>query len=170
MRSKEYKYNLLFVLVFLFGCTQMKMAKLVKEMENNPPDFSFIVQPEYKTSKEALEVKVKELFIAEEVKIGAAGIGGVIGSPTQKEDSRYWLQTVLLNPAIIFGFNHDTVLTKTGAEIGQLVTDGITNIDKYDKIQITFMHQYQEGAYWKTFKYNKYYRIPSLEATELSDE
>ena len=144
---------------------------MLKELQSlTPEDFAFIVQPEFVTPKDVVQTKIQELYSAETVNIGASGIGGVKGSPTQHEEEKYWLQCVLLNPAIMSSIGLDSIIEPIGKEIAQIVLEGISNDDKYDKIEITFIRQVQEGIYWKKYKVNKCYTVPDLELTNLFSE
>ena len=168
MKSIQLTQFLLLPLLLFTNCTNMGTAKMMKELaELKNIDFSWVVQPEFMDSKEILEHQIQELYFAEKVVIGAGGIGGVIGSPTEKEDNKYWLQCILLNPDEFIDLNEDSSMISNGRIIAQIVLDGLTNVSKYDKIQISFTRRIQEGPYWKSFRQNKYFSVPALEVTQL---
>ncbi|HZV68542.1 MAG TPA: hypothetical protein VFG10_03330 [Saprospiraceae bacterium] len=168
MKPTQLPLFLLLTMLLFSNCTHVRMAKMVKEMEElKNLDFSWIVQPEFIESKEIVEHRIQELYFAEKVVIGAGGIGGVIGSPTEQEDNKYWLQCILLNPDELIDLNEDSSLIFNGRIIAQTVLDGLTNVSKYDKIQISFTRRIQEGPYWKSFRQNKFFSVPGLEVTKL---
>jgi hypothetical protein len=110
-------------------------------------------------------IRVIGSFSAEDVKVGVSGMGGVIGSPTEKEDSECWLQCNIVNSVIISEKN-DSLTTVKGREAAQMVLDGISNDEAYKKIKITFVREVKQGSVWMKSNSNKWFKVPNLEITD----
>lgn len=134
-----------------------------------PPDYSYIVQPEYKTGKEATEFKLKELYTAEEVKTGAVGTHGYDNETKAQKDEIFWFKVVLLNSKAIEDFKDEQKMNQLGKEVAKSTVPGIKNIDKFEKIQVTFVEQWNDGIQ-KQMKQNIFYTLPELKITQLYDE
>jgi hypothetical protein len=66
-RFKLFSLGLLFILT---SCNN-NLYKAIQELKNLPPkDYSYAIEPHFLEDKEAIELKVKELYFAEEVRIG----------------------------------------------------------------------------------------------------
>jgi len=168
MMSKRL-FFLLFNVVIFSSCSN-KINKALTELQNMPaPDYSYIIQPTFKTDKEALEMEVKELFSAEEVKIGGAGTHGYDKVTKEQKDEKYWLKVNLLNSKSIVDFKDEQKMNVLGKEVAKYTLTGITNVNKYDKIQVTFVEQWNDGIQ-KQMKQNIFYTIPNLQITQLFDE
>jgi hypothetical protein len=153
-------------LVLLISCSN-SISKALAEVQNLPaPDYSYIVQPEYKSDKESVELKIKELYSAEEAKIGASGTHGYDKETKEQKDEKFWFKVVLLNSKSIEDFKNETKMNELGKEVAKTTLDELNNSDKYDKIQITFVEQWNDGTA-KQLKQNIFYSLPDLSVTQL---
>lgn len=160
------------ILTFIFLCTSCsnKVNKALTELQNMPtPDYSYVVQPVYSSDKESLEFKVKELYSSEEVRIGTIGTHGYDKETKKQKSEKYWFLVVLLNSKSIVDFKNESKMDKLGKEVAKSVISEITNIDKYDKIQVTFVEQWNDGTQ-KQMKQNIFYTLPDLEVNELFEK
>ena len=130
------------------------------------PDYSYIVQPVYKIDRETLEYKTKELYLSEEVKVGAVGIHGYDSETKEQKNDKYWLKVVLLNSKAIVDFKDELKMNMLGREIAKSTMSDISNADQYDKIQVTFVEVWNDGVQ-KQMKQNIFYSLPDLEITQL---
>lgn len=146
------------------------MKRALTEIQNMPPpDYSYVVQPEYSFDKESLEFKLKELYSAEEVKVGAVGIHSYDKETKEQKDEKFWLKVVLLNSKSIDDFKDEQKMNSLGKEVAESALAEITNSEKYDKIQLTFVEQWNDGEQ-KQVKQNIFYTLPDLRLTQLIDE
>lgn len=60
-------------------------------------------------------------------------------------------------------------MNELGREVAKSTVSGIKNIDKYEKIQITFVEQWNDGIQ-KQMKQNIFYTLPEFKITQLYDE
>jgi len=129
-----------------------------------PPDYSYIIQPEFKLSKEASEMKLQELHNAEEFKIGAAGTHTYDKETKAQIEERYWLKSVILNSDMLLDFNDELVTSKFSKGIAEKVLNEIANLKDYTKIEIILMQQWNAGQV-KSIKKKLFFTIPELEET-----
>jgi uncharacterized iron-regulated protein len=168
MNAKLFIHILIFV--FLFTSCSNKINKALTELQNMPaPDYHYVVQPVYTNNKESLESIIKELYSAEKVKVGAVGTHGYNNETQEQKDEKYWFQVVLLNSKSIVDFKNESKMDKLGKEVAKSMISEIKNIDRYDKIQITFVEQWNDGTE-KQLKQNIFYSLPDLKVTDLFDE
>lgn len=133
-----------------------------------PPDYSYVVQPEYNETQEILESKTKLLFNAEEVKIGASGFHKYDPKTKKQSGQIYRLQTVLLNSRSIVDFRNEAKMNDLGREVARFVLSNISNINQYYKIEISFINK--EDNDQVVYRQNIFYRIPNLEITQMLDK
>lgn len=140
------------------------------ELQNMPaPDYSYIIQPTFKADKESLEFQVKELYSAEEVKIGGIGIHGYDIETKEQKDEKFWLKVILLNSKSIIDFNDEQKMNELGKDVAKSTLSEITNSESYGKVQVTFVEQWSDGVQ-KQMKQNIFYTLPDLQVTQLFDE
>lgn len=154
------------VILTTFSCNQ-KLYKTLNELKNLPsPDYSYVIEPKFTESQESAELKLKELFSAEETKIGTFKIHGYEKDTKEQIDERFWLQIVLLNTQNLIDYHSEQSATKLGKEVAEYVTKQISNVSDYNKIQITFMRQWNDGNA-KQEKRTVYLTIPEFNETEF---
>lgn len=165
------KITILQLLIVLILCScNNKINKALTELQNMPaPDYSYIIQPTFKTDKESLEFQVQELYSAEEVKIGGIGTHGYDKETKEQKDKKFWLKVVLLNSKSISDFNDEQKMNELGRDVAKSTLSEITNSESYDKIQVTFVEQWNDGVQ-KQMKQNIFYTLPDLQVTQLFDE
>lgn len=168
MIRRKIIFTILSILV-LCSCSN-KINKALTELQNMPaPDYSYIIQPTFKTDKESLEFKIKEFYSAEEVKIEGIGTHGYDNETKEQKDEKYWLKVILLNSKSIVDFKDEQKMNVLGKDVAKSTLIEITNSDKYDKIQVTFIEQWNDGVQ-KQMKQNIFYTLPDLQLTQLFDE
>jgi len=156
-------------ILILCSCNN-KITKALTELQNMPaPDYSYIIQPTFKTDKESLEFQIKELYSAEEVKIGGIGTHGYEKDTKEQKDEKYWLKVILLNSKSIVDFNDEQKMNELGKDVAKSTLSKITNSESYDKIQVTFVEQWNDGVQ-KQMKQNIFYSLPDLQVTQLFDK
>jgi hypothetical protein len=142
--------------------------KLLTDLENMPkPDYSYVVQPVFLESAEAIESKVKALYSAEEVRFSISRYHKYDDKTRQQTDERFWIHCTLFNSNSI-DINSGKELQIEGQKIAELVMTGIENRSDYDKVQITFIKQWYDGTV-KQIKYPFYYTYPDLKSTTFDD-
>ena len=150
----------------LFSCNQ-RLYKALNELKNMPPpDYSYVIEPEFNESKESAEFKLKELFSAEESKIGTFQTHGYDKETKEQINERMWLQAVLLNPESLTDYRNDEPANGLAKEVAELVLKQIKNASDYKKVQITFVRQWNDGNV-RQEKRNVYLTIPELSITEF---
>ena len=77
-----------------------------------------------------------------------------------------WLQTVLLNSKNLTDYRNEELATESAKEVAEFVIKQISNISDYQKIQITFVRQWNDGNI-KQEKRTVYLTIPELNKTEF---
>jgi len=164
---KKIKLTFLSIIILtLFSCNQ-KVYKALNELKNMPPaDYSYVIEPKFTESKESAEFKVKELFSAEESKIGTYHIHGYDKETKEQINERMWLQTVLLNSKNLTDYQNEEIATESAKEVAEFVIKQISNVSDYEKIQITFVRQWNDGNI-KQEKRTVYLTIPELNKTEF---
>ena len=160
------KYFILIVFgTLLSSCTTMSYKKAIEELQNMPPaDYSYIIQPEFELSKEASDEKFKELYNAEEFKIGASGTHTYDKETKSQIQEKYWLKSVIINSVLIKDINNEIETKKLSKEIAKKIHDEIVNIQDYTKIEIMLMQQWNDGQV-KSIKRNFFFTVPDLEET-----
>ena len=160
--------QIVFAVLLVSSCNH-SINRAMRELQNMPaPDYSYVVQPNYSIEKEAIESKIKEIYSSEEVKVGAIGMHGYDNETKAQKDEEYWFKVILLNSKAIIDLNDESRMDKLGKEVAKSVITEIKNIDMYDKIQVTFVEQWNDGTQ-KQMKQNIFYTLPELEVTELFD-
>ncbi len=154
------------IILTLFSCNQ-KLYKALNELKNLPPaDYSYVIEPMFTESQEVAEFKVNELFSAEECKIGTYHIHSYDKETKEQIDERMWLQAVLLNSKNLSDYQNEEIATKSAREVAEFVIKQISNVSDYEKIQITFVRQWNDGNL-KQEKRVVYLTIPELTKTEF---
>ena len=133
-----------------------------------PPDYSYVVQPVFKETKEITENLTKYLFNADEVRIGAVGFHGYDKETKKQKDEIYRLQAVLLNSKSVTEYNNEKKMNDLGRAIAKYVISQIANSDKYTKIQITLI--IKEDNSQNYLKQNIFYKLPDYELTQMFDK
>lgn len=166
---KIFKLTFLSILFLtLISCNQ-KLYKALNELKNMPPpDYSYVIEPKFNESKESAEFKLKELFSAEESKIGIFHIHGYDKETKEQIDERMWLQTVLLNSKFLIDYRTDEPANELAKEVSEFVLKQINNSSDYKKVQITFVRQWNDGNI-KQEKINVYLTIPELNETDFGE-
>tara|TARA_B100001063_G_scaffold247376_1_gene293627 strand:- start:143 stop:661 length:519 start_codon:yes stop_codon:yes gene_type:complete len=155
--------------IFLISCGN-PYYKALKQLENMPEaDYSYAVEPEFNSSKDELEFKIKGLYEAEEVRFSIATFHGYDNETMEQINEDYWVHFVLYNSPTIDIYDKNK-LEIEGRKIAELVMDEIKNTDSYDKIQITFMKQWKEGDNIRQIKHPEFYKYPSFEETTQFEE
>lgn len=164
---RKIKLTLLsFTILTLFSCNQ-KLYKALNELKNMPsPDYSYVIEPKFTESQESTELRLKELFFAEEAKIGTFKIHGYDKETKEQINERFWLQTVLLNTQNLSDYRNEKTTIELGKEVAKYATKQISNIAEYNKIQITFVRQWNDGSV-KQEKRTVYLTIPEFDKTEF---
>ena len=166
-RSQSISCIFLLLFVPLFTSCNNSVRKAFEELQNMPAtDYSYIIQPEYKSSKELTESKIKELFSADEVRVGASGFHSYDKTTKKQINERYWLKVVLLNSKAVEDFKDEVKMNNLGKEVARSFLNDINNQDKYTLIEITFVVQWNDGTQ-KQLKQNIFYSLPTLEVTNL---
>ncbi len=161
------KITFLFLSVFMLCSCSNKINKAFTELKNrSTPDYSYIVQPSFKMSKESLEFRIKELYSAEEVKIGAVGFHGYDKDTKEQKDEIFWLKVILLNAKSIVDFNDEQKMNELERNVAKSTLSQITNSESYDKIQVTFVEQWNVRGHMQ-MKQNIFYTLPDLQITQL---
>lgn len=164
--------NYIPVLLFSLGATLLigcgnALNKTMKPMENirtPKADYSYAVKPEFKSSKEELELKVKGLFEAEKVRVSVATYHRYDNETLEQINEDFWVHLVILN-SLTININDEKDIQAEGRRIAQLVMEEIQNKESYDKIQITFLKQWLEGEELRENKYSEFFEYPSFKKT-----
>ncbi len=144
--------------------------KALKQLENMPEaDYSYAVEPEFNSSKDEIEFKIKGLYDAEEVRFSIATFHGYDNETMEQINEDYWVAFVIYNSPTIDIYDENG-LQNEGRKIAELVMDEIKNKDSYDKIQVTFMKQWKEGDNIRQIKHPEFYKYPSFEGTTQFEE
>ncbi|NAY93485.1 hypothetical protein GTQ34_16355 [Muricauda sp. JGD-17] len=166
---KLFKLTFLGILFLtLISCNQ-KLYKAIEELKNMPPpDYSYVIEPEFNESKESAEFKLKELFSAEESKIGTYQVHGYDKETKEQINERMWLQAVLLNSKSLTDYRTLKPATELAKEVAEFVLRQINNSSDYKKVQITFVRQWNDGNV-KQEKRNVYLTVPELMETDFGE-
>lgn len=152
-----------FIILALFSCNR----KIYNALRDLPAaDYSYVIDPKFNESKESAEFKFKELFSAEEARIGTFHIHGYDKETKEQIDEQMWLQAVLLNSKNLNDYRNDELATEFAKEVAEFIIKQINNTSDYEKIQITFIRQWNDGNI-KQEKRNVYLTIPNLNETEF---
>lgn len=159
------KLTFLSILILaLISCNQ-RLYKALNELKNQPPaDYSYVIEPKFNESKESAEFKLKELFSAEESRIGTYHIHQYDKETKGQIDERMWLHAVLLNTKNLTDYQNEELATQSAKEAAKLVLKQIDNSSDYKKVQITFVRQWNDGNI-KQEKRIVYLTIPELNKT-----
>ena len=155
------------VIVVLFISCGNPLNKVMKPMENirtPQADYSYAVEPEFESSKEELEFKIKGLYEAEEVRLSVATYHRYDNETMEQINEDFWVHFVIYNSPTIDTSDEDEMFA-VGQNIAQLIMEAIRNKDSYNKIQITFIKQWKEGEELKQIKHPEFYKYPSFEKT-----
>ena len=129
--------------IFLLGCGN-PYYKALKQLENMPEaDYSYAIEPEFMSSKDELEFKIKGLYEAEEVRFSIAKFHGYDNETMEQINEDFWVHFVIYNSPTVDIYDENKLHTE-GREVAELVMDEIANKDSYDKIQITFIKQWKK--------------------------
>jgi len=126
-----------------------------------PADYSYIVQPEFKLSKEASEEKYREIYNAEELKIGASGTHSYDKETKAQIKEKHWLKSVVLNTNKVTDINNEELTKQLAKTYAEQVLEEVTNSNSYEKIEIVFMQQWNDGQV-KSIKRNFFFTVPYL--------
>jgi len=137
----------------------------MKEMP--PANYSYVVQPVFRETKEIAETQTKNFFNADEVKIGAIGFHKYDPETRMQKDQRYLLQVVLLNSKSVVDFTNEEKMNGLGKEIAKYVVSQISNNDKYDRIEVSFI--IKEANSQNVWRQNIFYKLPDYDLTQMSD-
>ncbi|MBQ6769613.1 MAG: hypothetical protein IJP44_01385 [Bacteroidales bacterium] len=161
--------NRLRILLFLFqvlllsACrTNFNYQEMMETMGKiNQLEKTYIIEAEY-VSKEELEYRVKEKFGGEEVKIGAVGNAKYNEEKNCFENGKCWLKTAILNPQSFSELDDLERIKSTGLEIAKETIKGISNLESYDRIEISFILNDKHGnlQYMKTN--SVFFSLPDL--------
>ena len=155
--------------IFFVGCGN-PYYKALKQLENMPKaDYSYATEPEFISSKDELEFKIKGLYEAEEVRFSIAKFLGYDNETMEQINEDFWVHFVIYNSPTIDIYDENRLETE-GRKIAKLVMDEIKNKDSYDKIQVTFMKQWKEGDNIRQIKHPEFYKYPSFEETTQFEE
>ena len=153
-------------LCLLQGCTPSYKA-LLQELQNLPnPDYSYAVNPVFKSSKDDLEFKIMGLYQAEEARFDIAKYHTYDDDTYEQINERFWVHFMLYNSEMI-DINDQGELFDEGRKIARIVMESLSNADQYDKIQVTFLKQWREGDNIRQTKHPEFYLYPSFEETEF---
>ena len=165
---KKYIPILILIVLSLFACNK-KLYKAIEELKNTTaPDYSYVVEPVFKETKELLQEKTKNTFNADEVRIGAVGFHKYDTETKGQKDEVFRLQTVILNSKSITDFQNDSKMHDLGKEVAKFVTGNILNSEKYDKIEVSFILQEKNSA--QLNRLNTFFRLPNFEPTTMFDK
>lgn len=157
--------SIILAFLVLSSCAAMRYKKAIEELQNMPPsDYSYIVQPEFQMSKEASEEKLKELYNAEELKIGASGTHTYDKETNDQIEEKFWLKSVVLNSNQVTNINDEESTKLLAKKYAEQILREVINSVSYEKIEILFMQQWNDGQI-KTIKRNFFFKIPNLEET-----
>ena len=154
-----------FIALIMIGCNPVKKA--MKQMENiktPDADYSYAVEPEFQSSKEELESKIKGLYKEEAVKLSVAAYHRYDEKTREQTNEDYWIQCIINNSHAI-NINDEDELFVDGRMIAQMVMEALTNYESYDKIQITFMKQWNGEGEVNQLVHEEFYKYPSFEKT-----
>lgn len=142
------------------------MYKALKELENRPPpDYSYVVQPEFEIDKTAIEAKIMESFLADEVFVGAVGFHEHHKKTKAQINEKYWMRVELLDPKSIVDYRDKEKMNTLGKEVAELTIKSILNINQYNKIQVIFIEQLNPTL---IMKHPIIFTLPELKITKLS--
>jgi hypothetical protein len=154
---------------FLISCGNPAYMAL-KQLESMPKlDYSYVVEPEFIASKDELEFKIKGLYEAEEVRFSIATFHGYDNKTNEQINEDFWVRFVIYNSPTVDIYDENE-LHDEGRVIAKLVMEALKNKDSYDKIQITFMKQWQEGDNIRQVKHPEFYKYPSFEEIKPFEE
>ncbi len=163
------KFTFLSILFLTLTSCNQKVYKALNELKNlPPPDYSYVIEPKFNESKKSAEHKLKELFSAEESKIGTYHIHGYDKETKEQINERMWLHAVLLNSKGLTDYGTDEPAIEFAKEVAELVLKLINNSSDYKKVQITFVRQWNDGKI-KQEKRNVYLTIPELNETDFEE-
>jgi hypothetical protein len=131
-----------------------------------PPDFSYVIQPDFTESRESAEFKLRELFSAEESRIGTFHSHGYDSETKEQINEKMWLHAVLLNSKELTDYLNVEPATILAKEVAEFVIKQIDNVSDYEKVQITFVLQWNDGNL-RQEKRNIYMTIPELNEIEI---
>ena len=155
--------TILILVVTFYSCTTMSYKKAVEELKNMPPpDYSFVIQPEFETTKENLESKLLEIYSGEEFKISAIGTYKYDTKTKLQSGERFWLKSILLNSSQIINLKDENQSKTLALQIAKQVIEEIENKDEYSKIEIVLMQQWDDGQK-KSVKRNFFFTLPEYE-------
>ena len=159
---------LLTVIFTVFSSCHSRLNKALKEIGNIPSaDYSYVVEPIFKETKETAESKTKSQYNADEVKIGAVGFHKYDPQTKTQKDQVYRLQVVLVNSKSNIDFKNEIKMNDLGREIAEYVVTQIANNDKYSKIEVTFI--IKEHTTQNILRQNIFYKLPDFQLTQMFD-
>lgn len=148
--------------IFSIGCSNPYL-KAMKTFQNMPsPDLSFVIKPTYKTSKESIELKVKELYDAEKVRFDISHFYRIDPKTQQQDNEKFWPSIKVLNSSSI-DINDIPHLDNISKDISQLVMQEIKNDTAYKKVEVIFLKQWKEGDNIRSIKQPIYFTYPELQ-------
>lgn len=141
-----------------------KVMKPMEGIRTPKADYSYAVEPEIRSSKEELELRIKGLYKAEEVRLSVATYHRYDDETKEQINEDYGVHFVIYNSSKI-NINDEDELFAEGRNIAEKVMESIVNKDSYDKIQVTFIKQWKEGDKLRQIKHPVFYMYPSFEKT-----
>jgi len=98
MKTKTPKYSMLIglMMTLLFSACN-PFNKVMEPMENirtPAPDYSYVVEPDYNSSKNEVEFKIKDLYKAEDVKLTVATYHRYDDKTNEQINEDYWIHCV----------------------------------------------------------------------------
>lgn len=157
-----------FILIAFISCNKSYNNALKQIKEKPPADYSYVVHPVFKETKDIAQSKTKNLFNADEVKIGAVGFHKYDPQTKTQKEQTYRLQTVLLNSKSIVDYKNEAQMNELSLNVAKYVVDNIANIEKYNKIEISFINI--ENTSQNVLRQNIFYKLPDYELTQMFDK
>ena len=143
----------------------MSYKKALEDIQNMPtPDYTYIIQPVFKLSKEASEQKLRGNYNAEDLKIGASGTHTYDEETREQTEERFWLKSVVLNSDKVVKISDEAATKQLAESYAKDVLTEITNIAAYSKIEILFLQQWNDGQV-KSMERKFFFTVPELEET-----
>ena len=156
----------LIVLGLAGSCGPSRYQRMFEELKNMPAaDYSYVVEPSFPVSKEASEENLKEFYAGDEFRIGGAGTHGYDGEQRTQINERYWLKAVVVNTSRARDLTDEAKSQDDGKEIAKAVVREVENIASYNKIEVMFLQQWNDGQP-KSIKRRVFFTLPELKITD----
>ena len=123
------------------------MQKMITQIQNMPPvDYSQISEPVLSEPKEQIENTIMELYNADSAVISSTGMFKYDEKKQEQILISQWVKATFLNSQKIVDPKDEKLSDDLALEIGLYLKPRISNLEEYDKMEIIFINEHQQGS------------------------